>query len=184
MKARTGSIVKRKPRRKGAKATWWARVTYVDPKTGKRHDLQRRGSNKAHARDLMQALLRDIDATDGQSPRHERKTLAELCDYFEKHYVKAAEYVEGHKVAGVRSLATAKGQLSVLRDYFGASQLRSITHGDVRSSGQRDWHKRPGPKGNGQSPALIANSQCCDACSMSHSAKDGFSETRLPQATL
>ncbi len=46
--------------------------------------------------------------------------------------MKAAEYVEGRKVAGVRSLATAKGQLSVLRDHFGACQLRSITHGDVR----------------------------------------------------
>ncbi len=132
MKARTGSVVKRKPRRKGAEATWWARVTYIDPKTGKRHDLQRRGENKAHARDLMQALLRDIDATDGQSPRHERNTFAELCDYFEKHYVKAAEYVEGRKVSGVRSLATAKGQLTVLRDHFGGRQLRSITHGDVR----------------------------------------------------
>lgn len=132
MKARTGSIIKRKPRRKGAKATWWARVTYVDPKTGKRHDLQRRGDDKAHARDLMQALLRDIDATDGQSPRHERNTFAELCAYFEKHYVKAAEYVEGRKVSGVRSLATAQGQLTVLRDHFGGRQLRSITHGDVR----------------------------------------------------
>jgi integrase len=80
----------------------------------------------------MQALLRDIDATDGQAPRHERNTFAELCDYFEKHYVKAAEYVEGRKVSGVRSLATAKGQLSVLRDHFGVRQLRSITHADVR----------------------------------------------------
>ncbi|SRR6266545_424869 len=132
MKARTGSIVKRKPRRKGAKATWWARVTYVDPKTAKRHDLQRRGQNKAHARDLLQVLLRDIDATEGQAPRHERKTFAELCDYFEKHYVKAAEYVDGRKVAGVRSLATAKGQLTVLRDHLGPRRLRSITHGDVR----------------------------------------------------
>ena len=75
MKARTGSIVKRKPRRKGAKATWWARVTYVDPKTGKRHDLQRRGQNKSDARDLLQALLRDIDATDGQAPHNERRPL-------------------------------------------------------------------------------------------------------------
>ena len=132
MKARTGSIVKRKPRRKGAIATWWARVTYIDPKTGKRHDLQRRGQNKAHARDLMQALLREIDATEGQGPLTERKTFTELCDYFEKHYVKAAEYVDGRKVAGVRSLGTAKGQLNVLRDYFGSCRLRSITHGDVR----------------------------------------------------
>jgi len=81
MKARTGSIVKRKPRRKGSKATWWARVTYVDPKTGKRNDLQRRGQNKAHARDLLQALLRDIDATDGQAPHNERMAFADLCDY-------------------------------------------------------------------------------------------------------
>ena len=64
MKARTGSIVKRKPRRRGAKSTWWARATYIDPKTGKRHDLQRRGDNKAHARDLLQALLREIEATE------------------------------------------------------------------------------------------------------------------------
>jgi integrase len=94
--------------------------------------LQRRGQNKAHARDLLQALLRDIDATDGQAPRNERKTFAELCDYVERHYVKAAEYVEGRKIAGVRSLGTSKGQLNVLRDYFGLCRLRSITHGDVR----------------------------------------------------
>src|SRR5690242_4124473 len=104
IKARTGSIVKRKPRRKGATATWWARVTYIDPKTGKRHDLQRRGQSKAHARDLLHALLREIDATEGQGPLTERKTFTELCDYFEKHYVKAAEYIDGRKVAGVRSL--------------------------------------------------------------------------------
>ena len=97
MKARTGSIVKRQPRRKGAKATWWARVTYVDPRTGKRHDLQRRGDDKTHDRDLLQALLRDIDATGGQSPRHERNTFAELCDYFEKHYVKPPSMLKGAK---------------------------------------------------------------------------------------
>jgi hypothetical protein len=97
--------------------------------------LQRRGQSKAHARDLLQALLRDIDATDGQAPRNERKTFAELCDYFEKHYVKAAEYLDGRKVAGVRSLGTANGQLNVLRDYFGSCRLRS-THPQRR---QIEW---------------------------------------------
>ena len=57
-------------------------------KNRQRHDLQRRGESKAHARDLLQVLLREIDATDGQAPRNERKTFAELCDYFEKHYVR------------------------------------------------------------------------------------------------
>ncbi|HLA10938.1 MAG TPA: hypothetical protein VJ023_10130 [Pyrinomonadaceae bacterium] len=69
--------------------------------------------------------MRDIDATEGQAPRNERKTFAELCDYFEKHYVKAAEYVDGRKVAGVRSLGTAKGQLtSIQKGLRNQNQLR------------------------------------------------------------
>ena len=133
MKARTGSIVKRKPRRKGAKPSWWARVTYIDPKTGKRHDLQRRGQNKAHARDLLQALLREIDATDGQGPLSERKTFGELCDYFEKHYVKAAEYVDGRKIAGVRSVKTAKGPCSFSRIEILLNLMRSCAMGSFNS---------------------------------------------------
>jgi len=56
-----------------------------------------------------------------------------LCDYFQEHYLKPAQYVDGRKVAGVRSLMTPIGQLKVLRDYFGERRLRSITHGDVRT---------------------------------------------------
>ena len=71
MKARTGSIVKRKPRRKG-QGDMVGKSYLHRSETGKRHDLQRRGQNKAHARDLLQALLRDIDATDGQASRNGR----------------------------------------------------------------------------------------------------------------
>jgi len=129
---RRGTILKRKARKKGGKDTWWARVIYVDPKTGKQHDLQRRADSKKHAGDLRDALLRDVEHTDGQAVKTERMTFVDLCKYFERHYVKEAEYVEGRKVAGVRSLATAKGQLSALKDHFGSRRLRSITHGDVR----------------------------------------------------
>jgi len=129
---RSGSIFKRKARGKGTKVTWWARVIFVDPKTGKQHDLQRRATSKAHAADLRDSLLRDVDNTDGQAVKTDRMTFNDLCDYFEQHYVKAAEYVEGRKVSGVRSLGTAKGQLKALREQFGNRRLRSITHGDVR----------------------------------------------------
>ncbi len=44
MRARVGSVVRRKGRGKSAKATWWARVTYTDPVTDKRHDRQRRAA--------------------------------------------------------------------------------------------------------------------------------------------
>jgi integrase len=130
-KERTGSIVKRKPRTKGEKSSWWARITYIDPVSGKRRDLQRRAESKAHARDLVHSLVNEIDTTEGRSLAHERKTFAELADYYEKHYLKPAEYVEGRKVAGLRSLTSPKGQLQTARGYFGRRPLRSITYADI-----------------------------------------------------
>mgnify|MGYP001447633776 CR=1 FL=1 len=130
-KERTGSIVKRKPRTKGEKPSWWARITYIDPVSGKRRDLQRRAESKAHARDLVHSLVKEIDTTDGRSLAYERKTFAELADYYEKHYLKPAEYVEGRKVAGLRSLTSPKGQLQTARGYFGRRPLRSITYADI-----------------------------------------------------
>lgn len=132
-KERTGSIVQRKPRRKGDKPSWWARVTYIDPVTGRRRDLQRRADNKADARDRVHDLIKEIDTTDGRTIAHERKTFAHLADYYEKHYLKPAEYVEGRKISGLRSLKGLSGQLNAARSYFGQRGLRSITYSDLAS---------------------------------------------------
>jgi hypothetical protein len=67
MRARVGSVVRRKGRGKNAKPTWWARITYTDPMTGKRHDRQRRAENKIHAGELVHQLLAEIDSTGGRS---------------------------------------------------------------------------------------------------------------------
>ena len=89
-KERSGSVVKRKPRTKGEKPSWWARVTYIDPVTGKRRDLQRRADSKADARDRVHDLIKEIDTTDGRTLAHERKTFLDLASYYEKHYLKPA----------------------------------------------------------------------------------------------
>jgi hypothetical protein len=63
----------------------------------------------------------------------------------EKHYVEAAEYVDGRKVAGVRSLGTAKGQLNVLRDYFGRAacvQLLMVMCANFARPGSRKRRER------------------------------------------
>jgi integrase len=130
---RTGSIIKRKPRKKGDNITWWARVTYTDPVTGKRHDRQRKAENKAHAKELMHALLAELDTTDGRTLANEQKTFNDLADYYAENYLRPAQYVDGRKVAGMRSLATVQVQLKTLRVYFGNRRLRSLTHGDVRT---------------------------------------------------
>jgi len=130
-KERSGSIVKRKPRTKGEKPSWWARVTYIDPVTGKRRDLQRRADSKADARDRVHDLIKEIDTTDGRTLAHERKTFLDLANYYEKHYLKPAEYIEGRKVAGLRSLEGLSGQLNAARDFFGRRPLRTITYADL-----------------------------------------------------
>ena len=79
---------------------------------------------ESDAEDLRDELVNDITKTHARSVRG-----GDLCDYFQEHYLKPAQYVDGRKVAGVRSLMTPIGQLKVLRDYFGERRLRSITHG-------------------------------------------------------
>ncbi|HEY6242431.1 MAG TPA: site-specific integrase [Pyrinomonadaceae bacterium] len=121
--------------KKGTKkcpTTWWARVIHVDPETGKQHDRQRRADNKAAAIDARNKLVAEIEATAGRSIGTERMTFADLCDYFETHYLKEAEYVDGRKVSGLRSLATVKTQLQTLKDHFGQRHLRSLTYGAIR----------------------------------------------------
>jgi hypothetical protein len=97
MRERVGSIVSRKSRRAKGKVTWWARVTYTDPVTGKRHDRQRRAESKSHAKDLVQDLIAEVDKTGGRSLAKEHMTFFDLATYYEKEYLKPAEYVDGRK---------------------------------------------------------------------------------------
>lgn len=154
---RSGSIFKREKVDKSGKKkiTWWARVTYTDPVTGQRHDRQRRAENKAHAKELMHSLVAEIDQTDGRALDHERKTFLDLAEYYSTHYLKAAEYVDGRKIAGMRSLATVEGQLKVLKEHFGQRRLRSITHGDLRTF-RADRLKAP-KRGGGQRTIASVN---------------------------
>src|SRR5437764_12065581 len=131
MRERVGSIVSRKSPGTKAKVTWWARVTYTDPVTGKRHDRQRRAESKSHAKDLVQHLIAEVDKTGGRSLAKEHTTFFDLATYYEKEYLKPAEYVDGRKVAGVRSIVPAKANVKALKDHFG-KRLRGITHSDIR----------------------------------------------------
>jgi integrase len=99
--------------------------------TGKRRDLQRRADSKADARDLVHELVKEIDSTDGRTLAHERKTFVNLAGYYEKQYLKPAEYVEGRKVSGLRSLRGLKAHLDAACSYFGHRTLRSITYADL-----------------------------------------------------
>ncbi len=110
----------------------YARVGYTDDK-GKRHDVVRAAESRTHARELIREILRDLEDRGGKTLDAARMTFADLAAHFEKHYLKPAEYVEGRKVEGVRSLIPAKAAVNALKQYFGKRRLQSISYGEIRA---------------------------------------------------
>lgn len=138
-KARTGSIleraVERTDKRTGKKkmrTEIFARVTFLDS-AGRRKDKLRRAESRTHARELIQEMLSEVNQYGEDALDNKDKTFAELADHYETHYLIEAEYVEGKKVSGLRSLATPKGFLKTLRSNFGRRQLLAITYGEIRA---------------------------------------------------
>lgn len=120
---RTGSIVERDSK-------IYARVTYKDER-GKRKDLWRIAQTRTEARDIIKKLLRELDDNGSRTLNAARMTFEELADYYSKTYVKPPQYVDGRKVAGMRSMQTRQGHVKTLREYFGKRRLRDMTHGDL-----------------------------------------------------
>src|SRR6266540_3916105 len=110
----------------------YARVGHTD-ETGKRHDVVRAAESRTHARDLIRDILRDLEERGGRTLDASRMTFADLAKYFEEHYLKPAEYVDGRKVDGVRSLKSAQSAVNALKAYFGKKRLQSIRCSDLRT---------------------------------------------------
>jgi integrase len=123
---RQGYVFKRKDRE-----GWSARITFTDEVTGKRRNLVRSARTKAEAREIVERLTRELDASDGRSAEHERATFEQLADYYASHYVRQAEYRDGRKVAGLRSVDSTRSRLRILKEHFGKRRIRTITHGDL-----------------------------------------------------
>jgi integrase len=110
----------------------YARVGYTDEE-GKRHDRVRAAESLTHARELIKEILRDLDDGTSSAMDAAHMTFAELAKYFEDHYLKPAEYVDGRKIEGVRSLAPALAALKALKGHFGKRRLQTIRYSDIRA---------------------------------------------------
>lgn len=104
----------------------FARVTFVDDSG------ERRAKNRSDAKEIIKGLLRDFDDHGESLIDAARMTFNELADYYAKNYLIEPEYVDGRKVAGLRSVYSMRIRLSILKSYFGKSKVRAITHGDLK----------------------------------------------------
>jgi integrase len=110
--------------------SWWARLIYFDSQ-GKRREAVRRAANKSDARVKRDELKRTYQDHGAQTLMSANMTFDELADYFEKSYLIPAQYIDGRKVAGRRSLKAAKTFLGELKKHFGVKRLQSIRFADV-----------------------------------------------------
>jgi len=127
MRTRTGYVYK-DPKT----GFWYARVTYTD-NTGRRKDVKHRADNKTNAHTLLKKLINTLDTGGHSAIEAEKVTFKDLCDYYEKHYAIPAQYANGRKVAGLRSVVSVKGYIKVFREHFGKRLLKSITYDDLRT---------------------------------------------------
>jgi integrase len=118
--------------RKNAKGEYqrFARVQWTDER-GKRRQKEKLAVSESHAKRLIKDMLRELEQHGPQAFDAEKMTFAELADYYEKHHLVPAQYIDGRKVDGLRSLAPARSRLKALRDFFTEKKVRLITKKDI-----------------------------------------------------
>lgn len=133
---------------------WFARLTYTDA-TGQRRNVKRRADSSSEARARLRELRSEIENHGTKSLQSSRMTFNDLSNHYEENYLREAEYIDGRKVAGLRSVETPIYHLKVLRQYLGRRGLREITYGDIRTL--RAERLRTPTKGNKQRSITSVN---------------------------
>ena len=114
-----------------AKKMYVARLFYVD-ETGAKREQSKEFAKRKDADDHVRQQRLKFERSGGREIEAEKMTFEDLANHFVRHYAKQAEYAEGRKIAGLRSLAPVLGYVETLRKRFGQRKLKSLTYGDMR----------------------------------------------------
>ena len=123
MRERTGQIFKNK------KGFWTARVCYRNT-NGKRTAIQQVAESQSDARKKLDDLLQKVEK--GREAIDVNKlTFDDLADFYEKHYVKPAKFVDNRKIEGMRNYKKVRGYIKVFKLYFGKMKLEQISYESI-----------------------------------------------------
>ncbi len=121
----------RSSKKKLAKKAYVARFIFLD-ENGKQRERTKEFTKKKDAEDHLRQERTKFERSGGCELNAEKMTFNDLADHYEKHYAKSAEYADGRKVIGLRSLAPVLGYLKTLRDEFGRARINQITYGMIK----------------------------------------------------
>ena len=108
----------------------YGRIQWTDEQ-GERREKELPARNRKHARELIKQLRDDLQKHGQIALDTQKMTFGDLAKQYELKKLFKAEYVDGRKVAGVRSLLSAKSALKALVAHFSRRQIRTIKHSDV-----------------------------------------------------
>lgn len=112
------------------KSRWFARYTYTDG-NGKRRNVKKLMPTETKAAKELARMIDDFEKRGDRGARGDRLTFNQLAADYEKTKLIEAEYRNGKKIKGRRSLNSAKVALKVLQDYFGHRRVRYIRHDEI-----------------------------------------------------
>ena len=85
----------------------------------------------SEGREQCKQMLRDLEEKGQTIFETQRMTFNDLAMIYSERKLIPALYHDDRKIAGLRSLASAKVQMRSLQAYFGAFTLKEITHSDL-----------------------------------------------------
>lgn len=120
---------------------WFARLTYTDV-TGQRRNVKRRATNKMAAKEALKQLIRDLEDHGERSLESAQLTFTELAAYYAEGYLKPAEYREGRKISGLRSVRYCELYLRTLKEYSGTANSAALLTATWKPSSSNAWKHR------------------------------------------
>ncbi len=94
--------------------------------------------DKRSAKRVVEEMRRELETHGEETLQSDKVTFANLAEDYQKVRLVAAQYANGVKIAGLRSLKSQQSQLKVLVDYFGSRTIRSLKPSDI----EKYKHKR------------------------------------------
>lgn len=125
---------------------WHARAFFQDQTTGKWREKWKVAENKTHAKQLLREMYSELDLHGPATLELERRTFHDLAEMYQQRYLVPPVYVQGRKVAGLRSHEESKALLRPLVAFFGRRLIRSVTFADLEDFKQ-DRLRTPSKRG-------------------------------------
>jgi integrase len=119
--------------REGKDGLFYGRVRWTDAETGEAGDKKfPPQATESAAWKLVHKFKESLDMGGTKAVDVTNVTFENLVHEYGESYLVEAEYVDGVKTKGLRSLATPKTQLKVLCEFFKKKRLSALTYADIR----------------------------------------------------